>query len=131
MQRWFINLPDEDLAYFPEGSEGFGDYFKAVSWAQRYARANREVMMQEVLGVLKAHFPDLETTEEAVNCHHNYVSRERHFGKDVFVTRKGAVRRAKASSGSSRARWAPGRSSCAARATPTRSAPARTARDGR
>jgi tRNA-splicing ligase RtcB len=92
MKRWFINLPDKDLAYFPEGSDGFNDYVKAVSWAQRYARANREVMMEEVLGVLRAIFPDLETSAEAVNCHHNYVSRERHFGKDVFVTRKGAVR---------------------------------------
>jgi tRNA-splicing ligase RtcB len=92
MRRWFINLPDQDLAYFPEGSDGFGDYFKAVSWAQKYARANREAMMDAVLGVLKARFPDLAVTEEAVNCHHNYVTRERHFGKDVYVTRKGAVR---------------------------------------
>ena len=92
MRRWFINLPDEDLAYFPQGSEGFGDYFAAVSWAQKYARANREVMMGEVLGVLGRLFPDFAVTEEAVNCHHNYVAQERHFGKDVFVTRKGAVR---------------------------------------
>ena len=92
MRRWFINLPDQDLAYFPQGTEGFGDYFRAVSWAQSYARANREVMMDQVLGVLRAAFPDLTTTEEAVNCHHNYVAQERHFGKDVFVTRKGAVR---------------------------------------
>ena len=92
MRRWFINLPDQDLAYFPEGSEGFGDYFKAVSWAQHYARANREVMMESVLGALRTVFPELATTAEAVNCHHNYVSREKHFGKDVFVTRKGAVR---------------------------------------
>jgi len=92
MARWFINLPDKDLAYLPEGSEGFGDYVAAVSWAQKYAMANREAMMDAVLTVLREHFPDLVTTELAVNCHHNYVSRERHFGKDVFVTRKGAVR---------------------------------------
>ena len=92
MRRWFINLPDEDLAYFPEGTEGFIDYIRAVSWAQKYARANREVMMDEVLGALRKHFPDLEVTETAVNCHHNYVTREHHFGKDVYVTRKGAVR---------------------------------------
>lgn len=91
MRRWFINLPDQDLAYFAEGSEGFADYFKAVSWAQRYAVANREVMMSQVLDVLKANFPDLAVTQHAVNCHHNYVTRERHFGKDVFLTRKGAV----------------------------------------
>jgi hypothetical protein len=59
MRRWFINLPDQDLAYFPEGSEGFADYVQAVSWAQRYAAANREVMMQAVLSVLRAIFPDL------------------------------------------------------------------------
>jgi tRNA-splicing ligase RtcB len=92
MRRWFINLPDQDLAYFPEGTEGFIDYIRAVSWAQKYARANREVMMAAVLAVLARRFPDLAATETAVNCHHNYVTRERHFGKDVFVTRKGAVR---------------------------------------
>jgi tRNA-splicing ligase RtcB len=92
MRRWFINLPDADLAYFPEGSDGFVDYIRAVSWAQKYAAANREVMMDQVLGVLRAAFPDLSTTESAVNCHHNYVTTETHFGKKVFVTRKGAVR---------------------------------------
>jgi tRNA-splicing ligase RtcB len=91
MRRWYINLPDEDLAYFAEGSEGFIDYVRAVSWAQKYARANREVMMEQVLGVLRKTFPDLVVTQEAVNCHHNYVSREKHFGKDVYLTRKGAV----------------------------------------
>nr|WP_222934459.1 RtcB family protein [Caulobacter sp. 17J80-11] len=92
MRRWFVNLPDADLAYFPEGTEGFVDYIRAVSWAQKYAFANREVMMESVLGVLREEWPDLFTTETAVNCHHNYVTREKHFGKDVFVTRKGAVR---------------------------------------
>jgi tRNA-splicing ligase RtcB (3'-phosphate/5'-hydroxy nucleic acid ligase) len=92
MRRWFVNLPDADLAYFAEGSEGFIDYVRAVNWAQKYALANREVMMGQVLGVLRAAFPDLAATEMAVNCHHNYVAREHHFGKDVLVTRKGAVR---------------------------------------
>ena len=92
MERWFIHLPDADLAYFPEGSEGFIDYIRAVSWAQKYAKANREVMMARVLDALRIHFPDLVLTESAVNCHHNYVTREKHFGKQVFVTRKGAVR---------------------------------------
>jgi tRNA-splicing ligase RtcB len=93
MRRWFINLPDEDLAYFPEGSEGFADYMKAVGWAQKYARANREAMMAAVVDALRATaFPDLATTETAVNCHHNYVATEEHFGRKVHVTRKGAVR---------------------------------------
>jgi tRNA-splicing ligase RtcB len=92
MRRWFINLPDQDLAYFAEGTEGFIDYIRAVSWAQKYARANREVMMDLVLAVLRQSFPDLAVTQEAVNCHHNYVTREKHFGKEVFITRKGAVK---------------------------------------
>jgi tRNA-splicing ligase RtcB len=92
MRRWFINLPDADLAYFPEGSEGFIDYIRAVNWAQKYALANREVMMDAVLEVLRLRWPDLMAVEAAVNCHHNYVTKERHFGADVFVTRKGAVR---------------------------------------
>ncbi|MDH4384917.1 MAG: RtcB family protein [Caulobacter sp.] len=92
MRRWFINLADQDLAYFAEGTEGFIDYIRAVSWAQKYARANREVMMDQVLAVLRQSFPDLAVTQEAVNCHHNYVTREKHFGKEVFITRKGAVK---------------------------------------
>jgi tRNA-splicing ligase RtcB len=92
MRRWFINLPDEDLAYLPEGTEHFGAYVRAVGWAQRYARLNRELMMAAVLDVLRAAFPHLATDEMAVNCHHNYVVKERHFGKDVWLTRKGAVR---------------------------------------
>jgi len=92
MRRWFVNLPDEDLAYLPEGTEHFSAYVRAVGWAQRYARSNREVMLQAVLEVLRASFPNLATEEVAVNCHHNYVVKERHFGKDVWLTRKGAVR---------------------------------------
>jgi tRNA-splicing ligase RtcB len=92
MERYFIHLPDKDLAYFPEGSDGFIGYIRAVSWAQKYALANREVMMEAVVEVLRAAFPDLDVSEMAVNCHHNYVCKERHFGKDAYVTRKGAVR---------------------------------------
>jgi tRNA-splicing ligase RtcB len=92
MRRWFVNLPDEDLAYLPEGSEHFDAYLAAVGWAQRYARINRQLMMAAVLGVLRSAFPDLETDEVAINCHHNYVVKERHFGKAVWLTRKGAVR---------------------------------------
>lgn len=92
MRRWFINLPDADLAYFAEGSEGFIDYIRAVSWAQKYARANRETMMDQALGVLRTHWPELAIDSLAVNCQHNYVTQEHHFGNDVFVTRKGAVR---------------------------------------
>jgi tRNA-splicing ligase RtcB len=94
MSRWFIHLPDRDLAYLAEGSNHFGDYVEAVSWAQDYARLNRELMMQAVLGAMARSgvLPEFTTTAEAVNCHHNYVEREHHYGEDVYVTRKGAVR---------------------------------------
>ena len=92
MQRWFINLPDRDLAYFPEGSEHFGDYVRAVAWAQDFARINREVMMSRTLAALMEAVPTpFEAREEAVNCHHNYIRKEHHYDKDVWVTRKGAV----------------------------------------
>ena len=86
------NLPDKDLAYFEEVAQYFGDYVKAVGWAQKFAAANREVMMGRVIAALrKVITKPFETHIEAVNCHHNYVQRETHFGQDVFVTRKGAV----------------------------------------
>jgi tRNA-splicing ligase RtcB len=95
MKRWFVNLPDRDLAYLAEGSTLFGDYLEAVGWAQDYARLNRAVMLRHTVDALRGALGrDSETivTEEAVNCHHNYVARETHFGKDLLVTRKGAVR---------------------------------------
>ena len=86
------NLPDRDLAYFEEGARYFGDYVKAVGWAQRFALKNREVMMANLIGtVRKVIAKPFGAHVEAVNCHHNYVQKERHFGEDVFVTRKGAV----------------------------------------
>lgn len=92
MRRFFINLPDKDLAYLVEGTEHFKDYVDAVSWAQEFARRNREAMMARVLRALRESVQPFEQTAEAVNCHHNYVERENHFGKNVWVTRKGAVR---------------------------------------
>jgi len=92
MRRWMINLPDQDLAYLPEGSDHFGDYVFAVDWAQRFARTNRAIMMRNVVdAVRKVIDKPFDAEAEAVNCHHNYVNREHHFGKDVLVTRKGAV----------------------------------------
>jgi tRNA-splicing ligase RtcB len=87
-----LHLPDRDLAYFPEGAAHFADYVEAVGWAQDYARANRAEMMELVLDALRRHLPAFEVTDAAVNCHHNYVERERHFGEDVWLTRKGAIR---------------------------------------
>lgn len=92
MRQHIANLPDRDLAYFTEGSQHFDDYVEAVGWAQDFARRNRLLMMQSVLAaarriIAKPFVADVE----AVNCHHNYVQRETHFGREVLVTRKGAV----------------------------------------
>lgn len=93
MQRWFINLPDKDLAYFPQGSKLYGDYRQAVAWAQGFAKINRDIMMRAALEALAEAVPKPFTCDcGAVNCHHNYVTEERHFGENVLVTRKGAVR---------------------------------------
>jgi tRNA-splicing ligase RtcB len=99
MERWFIHLPDRDLSYLSEGSEHFDGYVEAVSWAQDFARVNRDLMLRGVKTVLMSQFPDFLITEEAINCHHNYIDRESHFGKNVWVTRKGAVRARKSDLG--------------------------------
>lgn len=91
MQRHRISLPDRDLAYFSEGSDLFDDYVEAVAWAQDYALLNRRQMLAAVLDVLKTRLPPFRLDGEAINCHHNYVARERHFGEDLFITRKGAI----------------------------------------
>ena len=90
-QKRDIHLPDRDLAWLDEGTKAFGDYVDAVGWAQDYALANRREMMDLVLGAMRRELPAFETTSEAINCHHNYVTRERHFGERVYVTRKGAI----------------------------------------
>jgi tRNA-splicing ligase RtcB (3'-phosphate/5'-hydroxy nucleic acid ligase) len=98
MKRFFVNLPDVDLAYFPEDTGHFADYVEAVEWAQDYARRNRDLMMAQIIdavrgwGAASGKLPAFEAELAVINCHHNYVAREHHFGKDVLVTRKGAVR---------------------------------------
>ncbi|MBV8239063.1 MAG: RtcB family protein [Sphingomonas sp.] len=100
MRKWHINLPDQDLAYFPEGTDHFDDYVEAVGWAQDYAALNRRMMMTNVIRALRGQIAKPFDAElEAVNCHHNYVSRENHFGENVLVTRKGAVRAANGAMG--------------------------------
>ncbi len=88
------NLPDRDLAYLEEGTEHFNEYVEAVGWAQSYALANRDLMMAAIVDAVRSTpgIPPFTITNEVVNCHHNYVAREMHFGAEVFVTRKGAVR---------------------------------------
>ncbi len=91
MRVHHINLEDANLAYVSEGTQHFDDYVKAVNWAQDYARNNRDVMMRLVMAVLREHLPAFKIKDEAINCHHNYVQLENHFGANVWVTRKGAV----------------------------------------
>ncbi len=92
MEQYFISLPDKDLAYLPSDTQEFNDYCAAVDWAQEYAFENRRLMMINVLSVLKKHIPiKFKCTNEAINCHHNYISRENHFGQNLWVTRKGAI----------------------------------------
>jgi tRNA-splicing ligase RtcB len=95
MRKWFINLPDENLAYFTEGTDHFDDYVEAVGWAQDFAALNRRMMMANVIRAIRTVIAKPFDAElEAINCHHNYVQKEQHFGENVLVTRKGAVRAA-------------------------------------
>ena len=92
MEQFFVTLPDDDLAYFPEGTENFDEYMHAVGWAQNYALENRRRMMLEVVTAMRSMMPAFTITQEAINCHHNYVEKESHFGRNMWVTRKGAIR---------------------------------------
>ena len=94
MRQWLVNLPDKDLAYFSEGTEHFAEYVEAVEWAQDFAMTNRRLMMAAVMRAMRSApgIPPFEAGTVAVNCHNNYVARERHYERDVLVTRKGAVR---------------------------------------
>jgi len=91
MERFFINLPDKDLSYLPEGSEFFDDYIDCVHWAQNYAMENRNILMNRVVNALEKFTKPFILIDEAINCHHNYVQKENHYNQNVFITRKGAV----------------------------------------
>jgi len=94
MRKWMVNLPDADLAYLPEGTDHFDEYVAAVEWAQAFALTNRRLMMDAIIAAVGSApgIPPFTAGAEAVNCHHNYVAREYHYGKNVLLTRKGAVR---------------------------------------
>ena len=92
MRAHLANLPDANLAYLTDGTQHFDDYVEALMWAQDYAWENRQAMMESVLRVLRQHLPKFKLGKLAVNCHHNYATIENHFGTDVWITRKGAVR---------------------------------------
>lgn len=92
MDKYYIGLTDPDLAYLPQHTTEFQEYLSAVEWAQDYASLNRQVMMKLVFKEIKYYFKHAEIVGTEVNCHHNYISRESHYGQNVIVTRKGAVR---------------------------------------
>ncbi len=91
-QHRFGHVPDKELSYFAEGSSNFDDYVEAVEWAQEYAYENRREMMRLILEAIRPLLPSFQMTKEAINCHHNYVQKEFHYGEEVFITRKGAIR---------------------------------------
>lgn len=92
MRTYHINVPDVDLSYLSEGTKNFNEYVEAVNWAQEYAAINRRLMMNLVFGELQYYFPHVAIVDMDINCHHNYVEKENHYGKNVYVTRKGAIR---------------------------------------
>jgi tRNA-splicing ligase RtcB len=92
MEAQLGHLPDKDLAYFTEGAEHFDDYAQAVQWAQYFASTNRAIILSAVMDAMRVTLGrDVESSRDAVSCHHNYVQIEQHFGEKVYVTRKGAV----------------------------------------
>ena len=90
MERWYINLPDADLAYLVEDTPEFDDYLKDLDWAQEFALLNREEMMERIIRLLQYRCGDFEPVE-TIQCHHNFTKREHHFGRNILVSRKGAI----------------------------------------
>jgi tRNA-splicing ligase RtcB len=90
-ERWWIELPDPDLAYLVEGTDEFWAYMRDLRWAQKFALLNREEMMDRVVGCFEAWLGQTVTESERINCHHNFTQQENHFGKNVWVSRKGAI----------------------------------------
>ncbi|WP_308464434.1 RtcB family protein [Ferrimicrobium sp.] len=92
MRQYFIELEDPDLAYLVEGTDEFNAYIEDMRWAQEYAFANRQAMMDEVVRQVAWFLGRTLRPEPAINCHHNYTVMEHHDGRDVWLTRKGAIR---------------------------------------
>jgi tRNA-splicing ligase RtcB (3'-phosphate/5'-hydroxy nucleic acid ligase) len=90
-EKWWIQLPDPDLAYLPDGTREFGEYMRDLNWAQHFALLNRAEMMDRVRRCLSEWMGTEAVAEEVIQCHHNYTAREKHFGKEVWVSRKGAI----------------------------------------
>lgn len=90
-RKWWINLPDPDLAYLVEGTDEFWAYIRELRWAQHFALLNREEMMDRVVSSFETWVGADVVESERINCHHNYTVQERHFGKNVWLSRKGAI----------------------------------------
>ncbi|OSP09345.1 MULTISPECIES: RtcB family protein [Microbacterium] len=90
-KQWWIDLPDPDLAYLVEGTPEFTRYIRELRWAQHFALLNREEMMDRVIRQLSDFLGAPVEEEERINCHHNFTESEMHFGKRVWVSRKGAI----------------------------------------
>ena len=93
-KEYFISLPDPDLAYLVQNTVDFQNYIQALHWAQYYAVVNRDAMMNLILKDISYHLigePDGNFIETLIDCHHNFTRQEHHFGKNLWVTRKGAV----------------------------------------
>jgi len=90
-EQWWVTLPHKDLAYLAQGTDEFWAYIREMRWAQEYALLNREEMMDRVVACFATWVgADVERQEE-INCHHNYTEQERHFGREVWLSRKGAI----------------------------------------
>jgi tRNA-splicing ligase RtcB len=90
-QQWWIELPDPDLAYLVEGTDQFWAYMRDLRWAQKFALLNREEMMDRVIRCVETWIGDAIVEDDRINCHHNFTQQEKHFGKEVWVSRKGAI----------------------------------------
>lgn len=91
MEKWWIQLPDLDLAYLVEGTDEFWAYIRDLRWAQHFALLNREEMMDRVVACLQEYVGEPVERQESVNCHHNFTQQETHFDKSVWLSRKGAI----------------------------------------
>ncbi|MTD16594.1 RtcB family protein [Nakamurella sp. YIM 132087] len=90
-RRWFVNLPDPDLAYLVEGTAEFDRYIAELRWAQHFALLNRAEMMHRAVDALARHMGRAVERLETIQCHHNYTTREQHLGREVWLSRKGAI----------------------------------------
>lgn len=90
-EKWWIPLADPDLAYLVEGTDEFWAYIRELRWAQKFALMNREEMMDRLIGCFEEWIDNTVDEHERINCHHNYTEKEHHFGKDVWLSRKGAI----------------------------------------